>query len=69
MPHMQPPAESTMLAIALTAEGHYCPPGTDSALGSVCPTGYYCDGGPADKIACNTAPGFYCPEGGSWLRV
>ena len=33
--------------------GWYCPSGTATVNGKVCPAGFYCTGGPTNKVACS----------------
>jgi hypothetical protein len=43
--------------------GRYCPSGSTSSQGILCPVGRFCLGASAGAYLCEAEPGFYCPEG------
>ena len=43
--------------------GRYCPPGSASSQGVLCPQGAFCWGGAAAPMPCNSSAGYYCAAG------
>jgi hypothetical protein len=44
-------------------ENRYCPRGSGSKDGTMCPVGFYCNG--VQRRPCTASTGFYCPAGAS----
>ena len=55
-------------APCLSEPGFFCPEGSDSINGTICPQGHACgEGGSADALPCHCPPGKHCAEGSTEL--